>query len=61
MKRDDILLLITALTFAELTLLVVLAYRFYQIEQPQIAQLQNAGSGLTGFLSAFGESKNKTQ
>lgn len=61
MKRDDILLLITALTLAELTLLVVLAYRFYQIEQPQIAQLQSAGSGLTGFLSLFGGSKTKTQ
>src|SRR6266567_2962292 len=53
MKRDEIILLLTALTLAELTLLVVLAYRFYQIEQPQIQQLKNAGSGISGFLSLF--------
>lgn len=57
MKRDEVILLLTALTLAELTLLVVLAYRFYQLEQPQLAQLQAAGSGLSGFFKLFAGSK----
>lgn len=59
MKKDDVLLLIAALTLAELTLLVVLAYRFYQAEQPQLAALQKAGSGLSGIVNLF-EGKTAT-
>jgi len=51
MKREDAILLIAALTLAELTLLIVLSWRFYQQVQPEIAGLQSAGSGLSGLLN----------
>jgi ABC-type thiamine transport system ATPase subunit len=60
MKRDDLLLLITVLTLAELTLVVALAYRIYLIEQPQIAQLQSAGSGISGLLNLITGKKANT-
>jgi hypothetical protein len=60
MKRDDLLLLITVLTLAELTLIVAVAYRLYQIEEPQIEQLQSAGTGLSGLFNLITGKKTPT-
>lgn len=51
MQREDLIVLLTALTLAELTLLVVLAYRYYQQVQPQLAGAEQVASGLSGFLN----------
>lgn len=53
MKKETAILIVATLTLAELTLLIVLAYRYYQSVQPQLTQLENAGSGLSNILNLF--------
>lgn len=57
MKKDDIILLIAALTLAELTLLSFLAYKYYQKVAPGLQGAENV-AGVIGHL--FGSSSTTT-
>jgi hypothetical protein len=60
MKKDTAILIIATLTLAELTLLLILGYRYYQSVQPQLANLESAGSGLSNILGLLTGKKATT-
>lgn len=50
MKRDEVILLFTAIILAETTLIAFLGYRYYQKLAPTISNVETVGGGLTGLL-----------